>query len=309
MFLWLNEILKEVIFIFRVLFIGGKENEKTKESLLEHHFQKGCENKDRHCKICLDDHEFRDICKMRFKKFKQQKRPKLCFVSFSICDSNENLIDCLQCVQTEKTCVVHAQFANIELNGRCNFISTLREIGNFGSFNHEDYYFPNHADNCLQETIGTISSSQFTNNEKTDSNRQKTNYNQFKKQISLEDIVDIDAQDSLEYFLQKALQEESFCNSMIIGHGKTFLGLIFTALLNFNIEPSKVLRKSQTLIRIETDVNNLTFINADIFLPKSFDTLLEEDDDGFFYPTILNYEALYSWKKNSIWHVFKHNGF
>ena len=41
-----------------------------------------------------------------------------------------------------------------------------------------NYYFPNHANDCLQEKIGTIASSQSTINGKTDSTPQKTNYNQ-----------------------------------------------------------------------------------------------------------------------------------
>ena len=49
--------------------------------------------------------------------------------------------------------------------------------------------------------------------------------------------------------------------------------------------------------RIETEVNNLTFISADIFLPKPLDTLLEEDSEAIFFPSIVNYEALYNWKR------------
>ena len=202
---------------FRILYIGGKEGETKKESLLAQHLQKGCHDKSRHCKFCLHTHEYGDICNMRLKSFKKDKRAKMCFIAFSICDSYENQIECWECHTTEKVCHIHEQFADTELRENCNLVSILREIGTFGSFEHEDYIFKNPAENCFQKKVGINLPNQFATNEKTDTNPGRTKYNKFRKCISLEDIQEINPRDSLEFFLQQALMQKSFCNSMIIG--------------------------------------------------------------------------------------------
>ena len=58
----------------------------------------------------------------------------------------------------------------------------------------------------------------------------------------MEIIQNINPRDRLEFFIQKAALDKSFCNSILIGHGNSYLPFIYKALMHFRIEPKLMLR-------------------------------------------------------------------
>ena len=127
-----------------------------------------------------------------------------------------------------------------------------------------------------------MSPTQILNHDMTDSSLGMTNYNKEKKEINCDDIKALRPKDSLQVFLKKAFLEESYRNSVIIGHGKNYLNFVYKSFFALGIEPNKVVKKSQKIIRIITEVNNLSFVNADAFLLNDFKNMMEADEKGIF---------------------------
>ena len=98
--------------------------------------------------------------------------------------------------------------------------------------------------------------------------------------------------DSMEQFIQEALLNSTFCNTTVIGHGRSFLNLVYKALLKMTVQPVAI-RKSQGLIRLISNTNNITFTAIDTYLPKDFKSLYEEDERAIYYPHGTNHPDLY----------------
>ena len=178
----------------------------------------------------------------------------------------------------KKICNIHAQFLDNGI-GHCNLVSVFHEnfkSGSYGqSYSFEDY---------REDSVSLISGfeTKFSCQIIVDSNKRKIRYNTLPKNRGIDAIRNVKPRDSLEFFIQKAIWTRSYCNSLLIGHGNSYLPFIFNALKYFNIEPKLVLRISQKIIRIEINENNLTFLIADMFLHTSFKTILQDLEDPFF---------------------------
>ena len=53
------------------------------------------------------------------------------------------------------------------------------------------------------------------------------------------------------------------------------------------------IKKSQGLIRLISNTNNITFTAIDTYLPKDFKSLYEEDERAIYYPHGTNHPDLY----------------
>ena len=113
----------------------------------------------------------------------------------------------------------------------------------------------------------------------------KTNYNKDKKTRALDDIACVKPMDSMETFIQDALLDTTFANTIVIGHGRKFLPLIYKALLKMTIQPV-ALRKANGLIRLISNVNNIKFTSIDSYLPKDFKSIYEESEEAVFFHTV-----------------------
>ena len=199
-----------------------------------------CSNKSRHCKQCLFDHNPRDVCRMHLKQM-NSTRGKLCFLSLSICNSDDNHADCYVCLNQKNMCKIHAQFLDNGI-GHCNLVSLVHEnfiSGSYGqSYDLEDY---------IDDSVSSISGlkTQFSSQIIVDSSKRKGRYNTVSKDRGIEAIRNANPRDSLKFFIQKAILTTSYCNSLLKGHGNSYLPFIFNALKYFNIEPKLVLRKLQ----------------------------------------------------------------
>ena len=140
--------------------------------------------------------------------------------------------------------------------------------------------------------------------ESTETNNGKTNFNQERKKNSCEDLKSRVPIDSLQFFLKRAFLDESYQNSVILGHGRNYLNWIYKSFLELGIEPNMVLRKSGKIIRIVTELNNLSFVCADEYLHTSLKCTIELDEQAIFFPLVLNYQQIYDWKNIPLQYFF-----
>ena len=125
------------------------------------------------------------------------------------------------------------------------------------------------------------------------SERAKTSYNKNKKDRGLRDIGCVSPTDSIECFIQETLLDSTFTNTIVISHGQKFLSLVYRALLKMTIQPVAI-RKSQDLIRLISNTNNIKYINLDCYLPTLLKNLYEEDEEAVFFPHCLNHPDLFN---------------
>ena len=123
----------------------------------------------------------------------------------------------------------------------------------------------------------------------------RTNYNVVRKNRGLDQIACVQPSDSMEHFVQEALLDSTFCNTTIIGHGRKFLSVVYKALLKMSVQPITI-RKSNGLVRLVSNINNIRFASIDTFLPKDFKTIYEEDEGVVYYPYCANHPDLCSLK-------------
>ena len=119
----------------------------------------------------------------------------------------------------------------------------------------------------------------------------KTYYNKDKKARGLDDVACVRPMDSMETFIQDALLDPTFANTIVIGHGRKFLSLVYRALMKMTIQPVAI-RKANGLIRLISNVNNIKFATIDTYLPKDFKSMYEESEEAVLFPHCANHPDL-----------------
>ena len=122
-----------------------------------------------------------------------------------------------------------------------------------------------------------------------------TSYNRVNVKFGIDNVMDTDPRNPLERFLKTALTHKSYSNKCIVGYGD-FLKFVYQGLLHFKQEPSTKLRKGKNFLRLEVNLNNLTFISLDYHLPKSFESQLycHDPEGSVYFPMSLNYSKFYN---------------
>ena len=141
--------------------------------------------------------------------------------------------------------------------------------------------------NPLQIEDEKVQSCSFSTPEKA-----KTCYNKEKKARALDDIACVRPMDSMETFIQDALMDTTFADTIVIGHGRKFLSLVYRAMLKMTIQPVAI-RKANGLVRLISSVNNIKFATVDSYLPKDFKSIYEESKEAVLFPHCANHPDLY----------------
>ena len=108
----------------------------------------------------------------------------------------------------------------------------------------------------------------------------------------MDDVACVKPMDSMETFIQDALLDTTFTNTIVIGHGRKFLSLVYRALMKMTIQPVAI-RKANGLIRLISNVNNIKFATIDTYLPKDFKSIYEESEEAVLFPHCANHPDLY----------------
>ena len=156
-------------------------------------------------------------------------------------------------------------------------------------------------ENVLQSEDGRKGIHEISNND-VDA---KTNYNGTKKNRSLDQIACMKPVDSMKQFVQEALLNSTFRNTTIIGQGRKFLSVVYKALLKMSVQPVAI-RKSQGLVRLVSNTNNIRFITIDTFLPKDFKSIYEDHEGAVYYPYCANHPDLNSLKSLKTNHFIRY---
>ena len=133
-----------------------------------------------------------------------------------------------------------------------------------------------------------------------------TKFNKIMKKFGAQQVEEIQARNPVERFVKKVLIDSSYADTFVVSHGQ-FLTYIYQALLHFKQTPASRIRKGKNLIRIEVNLNKVTFLSVDQHLPTEFSTYLDESemDDLEFFPMSLNFKKFYNMESLPEFDFFK----
>ena len=272
-----------------------------------------CDDKNRYCKMCFECHSKDEPCKMLFKKLSSQ-RSKICYVSYAVITGNFQ-IECHACYTYDKTCPIHSELQPIIKDDMCNALAIFRDVSIMKSHSHlmnsylidkhfqiktfgdsvyvsKEYFWNFDIGLCHPEQMSLMEDENVQICPFPPQEKAKTHYNKDKKTRALDDIACVKPMDSMETFIQDALLDTTFANTIVIGHGRKFLPLVYKALLKMTIQPV-ALRKANGLIRLISNVNNIKFTSIDSYLPKDFKSIYEESEEAVLFPHCVNHPDLY----------------